>query len=131
LTNTSDVSLTWIHPRRGSGLYTNGFTNVLPASQILLSRWTNPPGNIGLLTNLSILDTINDTNTPLPVTITSGKVAGPMVGGSVNYKTGLFTVTIGSGPARVTGHGAILPNAGYGGGYFLTRTNAGAIKLGP
>jgi uncharacterized repeat protein (TIGR02543 family) len=131
LTNTSGVSLTWIRPEHASGLYTNGFTNVFLTNQILLSPWTNPPGDIDLLTNLSVLDTINDTNTPIPVTITSGKVTGPLVSGSVNLKTGQFTVTIGSGPARVTGHGAILPDATNGGGYFLTKTNAQAIILGP
>jgi hypothetical protein len=131
LTNTSNVSLTWIHPGTRSGLYTNGFTNVLLTNQILLSPWTNSPGNFDDLTNLLMLDTINGINTPIPVTITSGKVTGPLVSGSVNLKTGLFTVTIGSGPTRVNGRGAILLNAGYGGGYFLTKTNAGAIELGP
>ena len=131
MTNTAGVGLTWIHPGRASGLYTNGFTNVLPANQISLSPWTNSPTNIGLLTNLSVLDTINDTNTPIPVTITSGKVSGMSVSGSVNLKTGLLTVAIGSGPTKVTGHGAILLNASYGGGYFLTKTNAQAIKLAP
>jgi hypothetical protein len=131
LTNTTGVGLTWIRPGRASGLYTNGFTNVLPANQILPSPWTNSPADFGDLTNLLILGAINYTNTPIPVTITSGKVAGPLVSGSVNLKTGLFTATIGSGPTRVTGHGAILLNAGYGGGYFLTKTFAGAIILDP
>ena len=35
-------------------------------NQIALSPWTNLPANIGLLTNLSILDTINDTNSVSP-----------------------------------------------------------------
>ena len=131
LTNTTDVGLTWIRPARASGLYTNGFINVVLNNQILLSPWTDPPGNIGLLTNLWMLDTIDGSNTPIPVTIKSGKVTGQFVSGSVNLKTGLFTVTIGSGRAGVTGHGAILLNAGYGGGYFLTKTNAQAIILAP
>jgi hypothetical protein len=131
LTNTAGVGLTWIHPGTRSGLYTNGFTNVLFNNQILLSQWTNSAGNFDGLTNLSILDTVNATNTPIPVTITSGRVTGPSVSGSVNLRTGLFTVTIGSGPAKVTGRGAILLNAGYGGGYYLTKTNAQAVILGP
>jgi hypothetical protein len=131
LTNTANVSLTWIRPEHASGLYTNGFTNVLPANQIQLSPWTNPPGNIGLMTNLLILDTINDTNTPIPVTITSGKVAGLAVSGTVNLKTGLLKVTLGGGANKTNGYGAILLNATNGGGYFLTKTNAGAVILQP
>jgi uncharacterized repeat protein (TIGR02543 family) len=125
LTNTDDVGLTWIHPQTHSGIYTGGFTNVLSASQILLSQWTNSPGNFDDLTNLSILDT------DIPITVVSDKVSGTSVNGAVTPRTGLFTVTIGSGPARITGHGAILLNAGYGGGYFVTKTNAGAINLTP
>jgi hypothetical protein len=83
---------------------------------------------------LSILDTINDTNALTSVAVnitTAGKVIGTSVSGTVNLKTGLLTVTIGSGAAKVTGHGAILLNASYGGGYFLTKTSAGAIILAP
>ena len=132
ITNTTDVGLTWIHPGTHSGLYQNGFTNVLLTNQIQISQWTNSPGNFDNLTNLSMLETINDTNTPIAVMFsTSGKVTGPSVSGSVNLKTGLLTVTIGSGASKVTGHGAILLNATTGGGYFLTKTNAQAIELGP
>jgi uncharacterized repeat protein (TIGR02543 family) len=134
LTNTADVGLTWIRPKHASGLYTNGFTDVLPAGQILLSQWTNSPGNFDELTNLSLLETINDTTvgTNLVVNITAlGKVTGPLASGAITPKTGVFTVTLGSGPAKVTGHGAILLNAGYGGGYFLTKTTAGAVILAP
>jgi hypothetical protein len=52
------------------------------------------------------------------------------VSGAINSKTGLLKVTIGSGPTKVTGYGAILLNATNGAGYFLTTTNAQAIKLG-
>jgi uncharacterized repeat protein (TIGR02543 family) len=134
LTNTSDVSLTWIHPGTRSGLYTNGFVNVLLTNQILLSHWTNSPGNFDGLTNLLMLETINNTTAEANIGVkitTLGKISGPSVSGSITPKTGLFTVTIGSGPAKVTGHGAILLNAGYGVGYFLTKTNAQAIILGP
>jgi len=132
LTNTAGVSLTWIHPSRATGLYKDGFTNILLGNQILLSPWTNPPANIDLMKNLSILDTINGTNTPIPVsTATPGKVIGASVSGTINSKTGLLTVTFGTGPTKITGHGAILLNATNGGGYFLTKTNAQAIKLGP
>jgi hypothetical protein len=132
LTNTDGVSLTWIHPKANSGLYRNGFTNVLLTNQILLSPWTNPPGNIGLMTNLSIFGTFGDTNSPIPVsTATPGEVIGASVSGNINSNTGLLTVTVGSGANKVTGHGAILLNSTNGGGYFLTKTNAQAFKLGP
>jgi hypothetical protein len=147
LTNTNAVTatgLTWIHPTRTTGLYQKGFTNILLTNQILLSLWTNLPGNIDTLTNLSILDTINDTNalTNVAVKISSaGKVTeatgSPVtVSGSITPKTGLLKVTIGSGATRVTGHGAILLNStnggsNYGAGYYLTKTNAGAVLLEP
>jgi uncharacterized repeat protein (TIGR02543 family) len=134
-TNQGGVSLTWIHPKTKSGLYTNGFTNILTTNEILISQWTNP-GNFASLTNLTLLDTIGDTNVPPNVTVSitdSGKVtgtAGIPVSGSITPKTGLVTLTIGSGDIKETGHGALL-NATNGGGYFLTKTNAQAIKLGP
>jgi uncharacterized repeat protein (TIGR02543 family) len=129
-TNTAGISLTWIHPETHSGLYQNGFINVLSTNQILLSQWTDP-GNFGSLYNLSELATINDTNiiTSITVSIAGGKVSGQSVTGTVAPKTGLLTVTI----YKVAGHGAILINGTNisGGGYFLTKTAAGAIKLGP
>jgi hypothetical protein len=138
LTNTAGVSLTWIHPRRTTGLYENGFTNVLLANQILLSPWTNSPSNILAATNLSILDTINDTNALMDFTVTIsnnfklGEVSGPTpLKGSINPKTGLLKVIVGSGATETTGYGAVLLNATNGGGYFLTKTNAGAIILEP
>jgi hypothetical protein len=134
LTNTADVGLTWIHPPAHLGLYAGGFTNVLLTNQILLSPWTNISGNIVLtsLSNLSKVETTDDTNgANYPVTTAAGKVTGTSVNGTINSKTGLLTVTIGSGASKVTGHGAILLNAGYGGGYFLTKTNAEGIELNP
>jgi hypothetical protein len=134
LTNTTGVSLTWIHPSRPAGLYMNGFTNVLLTNQILLSPWTDPPASvIGLLTNLSMFDTINDTNALLsfPVTISSlGEIGPTPLSGSINARTGLLKVAIGSGASRMAGYGAILLNETNGGGYFLTETNAQAIQLG-
>jgi len=137
LTNTNAVELnglTWIHPARTTGLYQNGFTNVLLTNQILLSPWTNPPGNIVLLTNLAMFDAINDTNALTNIvvrTTAAGKVTGTSVNGTVNLKTGLLTVTIKEGKTSTTGHGAILLNATNGGGYFLTKTYAGAVILQP
>jgi uncharacterized repeat protein (TIGR02543 family) len=126
VTNASDESLTWAHPTARSGLYTNGFTNVALSGQLLLSQWTNPPANLGLLTNLYI----NGTNA-IPVEITGDTIKGTDVVGTVNNKTGLLTVTIGSGPSKITAHGAIVLSQPLGRGYFTTKTNAQAISLGP
>ena len=139
LTNTTGVGITWIHPARTTGLYQNGFTNVLLTNQILLSPWTNSPTSIFAATNLSILDTINDTNALMDFTVTIsnnfklGEVSGPapLSGCCINPKTGLLKVTIGSGANKLTGCGAISLNQTNGAGYFLTKTNAQAIKLGP
>jgi uncharacterized repeat protein (TIGR02543 family) len=131
LSNTADGSLTWVHPERLSGIYTNEFINV---PQLLLSPWTNAPGSFEGLANLSILDTVNggEVLTNFVVSISpSGKVSGRAVSGSITPGTGQFALTIASGAARVTGRGAILLNAGYGGGYFLNKSWAGAINLGP
>jgi len=133
LTNTTGVSLTWIHPERATGLYQSGFTNILFTNQILLSPWTNPPGNLDLLTNFAILTNINDTNTlaNFPVTISALGELGPSpVTGSINLKTGLLRATIAHGETRTIGYGAILLNATNGGGYYLTPTDAQAIQLG-
>jgi hypothetical protein len=138
LTNTAGVSLTWIHPKRTTGLYKSGFTNVLFTNQILLSPWTNSPTSIFAATNLSVLGAINDANTLMDFTVTIsnnfrlGEVSGPTpLSGSINPKTGLLKVTIGSGATKTTGYGAILLNGTDGGGYSLTKTNAGAVKLYP
>jgi len=135
-TDAAAVSLTWIHPERSSGLYKKGFTNMLAANQILLSPWTHPLANTLVATNLSFLDTINDPDTSMDFTLTIStnfalsEVSDPkLLSGSINPKTGLLTVTIGSGSAALTGHGAILLNSTSGGGYFLAPTNAQAIKL--
>jgi len=132
LTNTNSVTptgLTWIHPGHNAGLYPKGFTNVLLTNQILLSPWKNP-GSFAGLTNLSVLATVNDTNALSSNTIavaSSGKVTGNLVSGTLNLKTGLLTVTVGSGAGKISGHGAML-NATNGAGYFLTKDNGQAIE---
>ena len=130
LSNMADASLTWVHPGRLSGIYTNEFINV---PQLLLSPWTNAAGSFEGLTNLSILDTINggEVLTNFAASISpSGKVSGRALSGSIVPRTGQFTLTIGSGAGRVTGRGAILLNAGYGGGYFLNKSWAGSDPTG-
>jgi hypothetical protein len=129
---TNGVGLTWIHPGTHSGLYTNGFTNVLMTNQIQLSQWTKPQ-NFDALTNLMFLDTINgDGLLPgIGISVTnSGKLKGTAVSGSVTPATGLVTLTYGAEASKVTAHGAML-DVTNGGGFFLTKTNAEAIQLGP
>jgi hypothetical protein len=135
-TNSAGVGLTWIRGGARSGLYSGGFTNILLTNQILLSLWTNSPSAALLagLTNLTLLDTIGDTNvlTNVTVSVSGSTVTGisDKVTGTVNGKTGLLKVVVGSGPGKVSGFGAVLPKGGYAGGYFLTKTNAQAITLG-
>jgi hypothetical protein len=138
LTNTSAVSLTWIHPKRAAGLYKDAFTNVLFSNQILLSPWTHSPGIVDLLTNLSVLDTINAASPLLSYTLKISddfelsEMSDPkLLSGSINRETGFLKVIFGNGASRITGYGAILLNATNGGGYVLTKTTALALKLEP
>jgi uncharacterized repeat protein (TIGR03803 family) len=141
LTNTTDVGLTWIHPKTTSGLYKTGFINVLPAAQIGLSPWTNSPAALALLTNsltnLVVSDTTSSSNlfdvgVEYSKTFTLKESGTGYLSGSVNPKTGLLKVTFGSKAGKTTnGFGAILQNTTNGGGYFLFPTGgeAGAIQL--
>jgi uncharacterized repeat protein (TIGR02543 family) len=132
---TNSVGLTWIHPPLASGTYQAGFTNVLLTNQVYVSGWTNPPpASLASLTQLSVLGTFSNagTNTPIAVTVsTAGKITGSSVSGTINAKSGLLTVTIGSGSSKVTGYGAVLLNSNYAGGYIVTKTNATAVQLAP
>jgi hypothetical protein len=132
------VSLTWIHPPLASGLYRSGFTNILVGNQILFSPWSDPPPNIFAATNLSFLNTMNDATTLMDFTLTIGQnfelgevSDATLLSGSINPKTGLFTVVIGNRGSKLTGHGAMLLNSSSGGGYFLDRTNAQAMRIEP
>jgi hypothetical protein len=53
--------------------------------------------------------------------------------GSVNRKTGLFSLTFGNGNGTNTtmAAGAVLQNQTNAGGFFITPTNAGSINLQP
>jgi hypothetical protein len=135
-TDAADVSLTWIHPERSSGLYKRGFTNMLAANQIPISPWTHPLANTLMATNLSFLDSMNDPNTSMDFTLTISKNFAlsevtdlKLLSGSIDPKTGLLSVTIGDRSSKLTGHGVMMLNSTSGGGYFLAPTNAQAIKL--
>jgi uncharacterized repeat protein (TIGR03803 family) len=136
LINLSDTpgSVTWIHPTVHSGLFKNElFTN---NSATALSPWSISSNSVLTnLTGLSIIGALDGNDTNYTITTTDvGKVkiegANPTVTGFVDSK-GRFTVTIGSGADKVTGHGVILLNGPNGGGYFLKGTNAGAVTLQP
>jgi hypothetical protein len=51
--------------------------------------------------------------------------------GTIAPKTGLLTLTYGNGAGKstTTGYGTVLQDSTNGGGYFVTKTNAGSIIL--
>jgi hypothetical protein len=142
LTN-SNTGLTWIHPTRRTGPYQNGFTNQISASQpyggLKLSLWSNPPAGLEALTNV-ILDPavghgplLVDFRIAISNNLHFGETtADPFpLTGSINPKTGLLKLIIGSGESRITGYGAILLNVPFGGGYYLTSGQSQAIGMSP
>jgi hypothetical protein len=138
LTNTFGIGLTWIHPARATGFYKSGFTNVILASQVLLSPWTYTPRYLDLFTNLSVLTTISAATPTLNYTLsvsdtsTLREASVPsLVSGSIDRQTGLLKLSIRDGATTITGFGAVLLNQDYAGGYFLSKTNAQAITLAP
>ena len=132
------MSLAWVHPTLHSGLFKGAFTST---NEIMLSPWTNPPASSALPTNIIIVDITGNTfvqTNDFTITITNstldfGRSTGPAIPlrGSIAPKTGLLKLTIASGASKITGYGVILLNATNGGGYFVTKTNAGAVLLEP
>jgi sugar lactone lactonase YvrE len=127
--------LFWVHPDR-PGLFKGAFT---ARNQIELSPWTNLPASSALPTKLAVFEMsdgavigTNDFTITISNNYKLGMQSGPTnLSGSLNPKTGLLTVTIGSGASKSTGYGVLLPNGTNGGGFFLDKTNAGAIILQP
>ncbi len=131
----------WVHPALRTGLFTNAFSATNP---ITLSPWTNfsqageLPTN-AVPTNLTVVEMTNGVATATNVfslTISNnfrlGGQGPEALGGTLNGKTGLLTVTLGSGANKQTGYAVILPDTtNASGGYFVTRTNSGAILLKP
>jgi hypothetical protein len=131
----AQTPLAWVKPGAKTGIYTNGFTNYLLPSG---SGWT--PGGSGSLSNgwLVISNAVLDLD--FAISITNGIVSKDpsattnptnSLSGSIAPKTGLLSVTFGSGAGKgtLTGYGALLPDWAGGGGYFVTQTNAGLILL--
>jgi hypothetical protein len=126
----------WVHPKLATGLVKEAFAST---NEIMLSLWTNPPAGSALPTVMTVFDstqtnyfTLTASNEAKLGEVKLGGVSNAVpLSGSINLKTGLLTVTIGSGAGKTTGYGAILLNATNGGGYLLTKTNVQAIQLGP
>ncbi len=148
-------SLTWIRPTATSGLFTNGYTNTVTVQS---SAWTDPAANTNIVQPLLhhqtggsfvmlILDQLDISGGFLEAPIVfnvsveyAGGELGVDAGGATNSlsskiapKTGLLTITFGNGQGTNTtsATGAILQNHALGGGFFTTKTNAGAFTLIP
>jgi hypothetical protein len=133
--------MAWIKPVARTGIYTEGFTNSLLVTG---SGWTNPPAKesaVSLLggslaitnTSLDVDFLISITNDTVVKASNATNNATNSLTGTVAPKTGLLTITFGDGAGKATtiGHGVILQDSTNGGGYFVTKTNAGALLLSP
>jgi hypothetical protein len=138
----AETSMAWIKPAVRSGTYyKEGFTNNLLVTG---SGWTNPPAKVSAVSLLDGSLTITNTSLDLDftVSITNNTVvkvsnattnATNSLTGTIAPKTGLLTITFGNGAGKATtiGYGAILQDSTNGAGYFVTKTNAGAILFSP
>ena len=129
----------WIKPHATSGLYTAGLTNMLLATG---SGWTNPLAKTSAISLADGTLTISNTGPALDfsVAITNDTVVKTSINtttnsltGTIAPKTGLLQITFGNGAGKATtvGYGAMLQDSTNGGGYFVTKTSAGAILLTP
>jgi hypothetical protein len=136
-----ETPMAWIKPAARTGIYTEGFTNYLLVSG---SGWTNSMTRAFPVSFSQVPLTITNANLDLGFTIsmtnnTVGKTSGTATSptnsltGTFSPKTGLLTITFGDGIGKGTtiGYAAILPGQQHGGGYFVTKTNAGALLLNP
>lgn len=130
-TPQAEANFVWIKPEVKTGIYNGGFTNLLSAQGSAWNNKSSLSGDTGTLTisnstlNLSYQVSIVG-NT---VTATSGSANS--LRGTVNPNTGAITFVFGNGVGKATdtGYAAVLQNTGAGGGYFVTKTDAGAISL--
>lgn len=136
-------NLTWIRPAAASGLFTNGYTNVVTVQS---SAWTDlgattpaillPYGGQlavsgGFLTAPLYFKVVLSTNNAL---LEQGTNPTNSLTGSIAPKTGLLSITFGNGNGTNTSTGsgaAILQNLSVAEGFFTTKTNAGSIQLLP
>jgi uncharacterized repeat protein (TIGR03803 family) len=124
----------WVAPASVSTLYPTGFTNNFA---ILGSLWTKPAveflssGTLTISNSSIALDfTVSITNSTL---IKEAGSPTNSLAGTFSPTTGLLKITFGNGTGKstTTGYAAILRDTTNGHGYFLTKTNAGAIILSP
>ncbi len=143
LTNLDNTNaayeLMWIKgtPMHPTLLFPGGFTNWLLTAG---STWTNP-GTITLSPSTNTLAISNaELNLDYTVAIddpnklvNASNTPTNSLTGTINLKTGLLQVTFGNGDGRATtrGYGAMLQNTTNAGGYFVTKLNAGSIRLQP
>ncbi len=131
--------MTWIKPAATSGIYPEGLTNSLLVTG---SGWTNPPAKSFAISLADGALTISNTSLALDFTVAitndtvikaSSNTTTNSLTGTIAPKTGLLQLTFGNGTGKATtvGFGAMLQDSTNGGGYFVTKTNAGAILLGP
>jgi hypothetical protein len=132
--------LAWVRPASRAGLYTNGFTNCI---EVQGSAWTNSaPLHAGIaMTNGQMEIWGGPLETPLAFNVAvknnnalvklRTSPATNTLAGTINGKTGLLTVTFGDGKSRetITGYGVVLQDRTNGAGFFVTKTNAGAISV--
>jgi hypothetical protein len=125
----------WIKTASPSGaLYPAGFTNVVT---VLASAWTKPAGDFLPSATLTISNTSLSLDFIVSIvnnTLIKGEASpSNSLTGKINPKTGLLKVTFGNGTgtATTTGYAAILQDTTNGGGYFLIKTNAGAVLIQP
>jgi hypothetical protein len=133
-------SLTWIRPAAVTGLFTNGYTNVVAVQS---SAWANTSA-LGAIAPIllneqldisggslaaPLLYNVNIVYTNNTLAVTSGPTN--TLTSAITAKTGLLKITFGNGNGRSTNiaTGVILQNQGLGGGYFITATNAGSFNL--
>jgi hypothetical protein len=130
----AETPLAWIKPHAASGLFANGFTNLLT---VTAAGWTNVSSVVVPSGTLIISNADFDlTNTVAIITNTVIPEAGSpakSLAGTINPKTGLLTITFETGGSKtaITGYGAVLQDSTNAGGYFVTKTNTGSIALSP
>jgi hypothetical protein len=132
--------LAWVRPASRTGPYTNGFTSSI---EVQASAWSDSrPFHADIaITNGQMEISGGPLETPLEFNVAVTKnnellklPASPAtntLAGTINRKTGLLTVIFGDGESKatITGYGVMLQDRTNGAGFFVTKTNAGAIGL--
>ncbi len=129
------TNIWWIAPPSSSTRVTPAaFTNIFAVNAF---TWVKPTADFLPSGTLTISNTSLSLNFLVSIANnTLIKEAGSpsnSLTGTLNPRTGLLTINYGNGTGKTTttGYAAILQNSTNGGGYFLTKTNAGAVILQP